>query len=283
VLASPDAELIDLARAQCSHPPDAVMIREAISGHDEEVTRLVVGLIRDNVCGVGAVPEGAYSAPGSLALPLRDSVVDLSTTDFSSSRLRLLQLAGWLRLRPKVQRLVVSATPLSGQGIALLRSALREGLLQDLKHLETTDTDDDLSALAREVQQGAPQLLSSRPTLDSWMARERQARVSVSSPNMQPDSVSERQMQLAFMKQRVFSAFSVFGRRRKQRALADADGLEVVETDYRSRCGSKAPFDGGAVELQGQSARVSLSVAGQGGGRSGRASVTSRQRHSSEV
>jgi len=48
----------------------------------------------------------------------------------------LLQFNGWLRLRPKVERLTVGAEQLGGQGVALLRNAITEGSIPALQGIE---------------------------------------------------------------------------------------------------------------------------------------------------
>ena len=141
VLRADDGELIDLDSASCSTDEDTQRIRAEIRGSEGEITRLVVGLIRDVLCGIARVPANAQVAPGSLALPLTESTIDLSTLcNLADSPLLELEFAQWLRLRPRVQRLRVSGHQLT-QCSALLMSALEEGLLRQLRTVCVIDCD----------------------------------------------------------------------------------------------------------------------------------------------
>ena len=157
ILRKPDAELIDLGNAQCTVKADGAMIRGKIRSSEGEVTRLVVGLIRDNVCGIGGVSADARRSPGSLALSLEETVLDLGKMpSFEGSPLLLLQFAGWLRLRPKVQQLTVPASHISPDGTALLRQAFEDGLLEGLQKLilNPYDVTPELRELATAIADG---------------------------------------------------------------------------------------------------------------------------------
>jgi len=156
VLRSPDGALIDLNNAKCTVDADADLIRGAIRGRETQIATLVVGLIKDVVCGVGEVPAEAALVPGSLKLSLYEADVDLSVKPILSSSSCLLQVARWMRLRPEVERLTVSAAQLADFG-DFLRSALREACLPKLQHVEVVDAppgvEDELRTL---IEQGRP-------------------------------------------------------------------------------------------------------------------------------
>ena len=132
VLQESDTDLIDLESAQCSFKSDEDMIRGVIEGNEQKIMRIVVGLIRDVLCGVQDAKTGEPQpyAPGTLALPLNDAVVDLSAKpSFKSSPLYELQFAGWLRLQPKLERLVVCQGQMTERVEKMLDVAVEEGLL----------------------------------------------------------------------------------------------------------------------------------------------------------
>ena len=162
VLEMPDAELIDLDCARCVSAEDERMIRAAMSGHEPAICQLVVGLLRDAFCGVSQVPADAEIAPGGLALSLVDSTIDLrERLSLSSDPLLLLQFVGWMRLRPKVETLYLSA--MTARAHALLKSSISEGLLPKLAELTIADTADEvvsemltLAADSQAVQTSQP-------------------------------------------------------------------------------------------------------------------------------
>ena len=142
VLQESDADLIDLAAAKCSYASDEVMIRAEIDGNETEIMRSVVGLIRDVLCGVQEAKGGEPQphAPGSLALPLDETTVDLSTKPrFSDSPLYEMQFAGWLRLRPKVEHLIVGRGQLTARAEEMLQTAVDAELLPAMPTLEVSD------------------------------------------------------------------------------------------------------------------------------------------------
>ena len=142
VLQESDADLIDLAAAKCSYASDEVMIRAEIDGNEKEIMQSVVGLIRDVLCGVQEAKGGEPqpNAPGSLALPLNDPTVDLSTKPrLGDSPLYEMQFAGWLRLRPKVEQLIVGRDQLTARAKDMLRTAVDAGLLSAMPRLEVVD------------------------------------------------------------------------------------------------------------------------------------------------
>jgi len=149
VIESPDGALIDLEEATCSFEKDAMAIFEAINGCEEQIATVVVGLVRDVFCGVGDVPASATHAPGSLNLSLVDHEVDLSKMpSLEGSPLLLLQFTGWLRLRPRVQTLLVAPAQLTSDGVRVLRNAVEEGLLGELDEVKPIDdVNGELNAL----------------------------------------------------------------------------------------------------------------------------------------
>jgi hypothetical protein len=157
VLCSPNSDLIDLDNATCSYEGDAKMIRSEIRGCEEDITTLICQLIRDCICGIGDQQADVQGAKGALQLSLDEPTVDLSTqVSFEGSPLLLLRLFSWLRQAPKVQRLVVSGSQLTAQGVQILRSALEEGLLAGLQSIDVCDNLDmeSLCALAEQVTTG---------------------------------------------------------------------------------------------------------------------------------
>jgi len=149
VLRAPDQQLVDLDSVECSSPSDMTMIRQEIAGEELQIIKVVTGLIRNVACGISNVTADARVAPGSLALSLDADRVDLRTTRFADSALLLLQLEGWLRLRPRVQQIFASAHGLGDEGVGLLRTALDEGMLSALEEIHV----DDDASLATELHE----------------------------------------------------------------------------------------------------------------------------------
>jgi len=155
VLRSPDSDLIDLQHASCSYESDTKLIRSEISGHEANITTLICTLIRGCICGINAKHTDAQAAEGTLQLTLDELTVDLSTkTRFEGNPVLLLRFASWLRQGPKVQRLVVSGSQLTEQGVQILRSALEEGWLPGLQSIDLLDEMESLSTLAEQVTSG---------------------------------------------------------------------------------------------------------------------------------
>ena len=162
VLESSDSELVDLDNATCSYAEDERRIRDLMRGHEQLVSKLVVGLLRDAFCGISRVPKDAEVAPGALGLSLVESRMDLREhTRLAQDPLLLLQFVGWLRLRPKVETLHLSA--MTARAFALLKSSISEGLLPKLAELTIADTADEvvsemltLAADSRAVQTSQP-------------------------------------------------------------------------------------------------------------------------------
>ena len=159
ILRSTEAELLNLKEAMCSSPDDEATIREAIEGFEGGISTLVVGLIRDRICGVGDLSPDTQKALGELQLSLDEPAVDLSAArNFADSSLLLLYFATWLRLRPpKLERLRVSASKLGALGTAFLRDAVTEDLLPTLRTIELVeaDTSDELREIAALAEQMA--------------------------------------------------------------------------------------------------------------------------------
>lgn len=157
VLTAPDSDLIDLEQAECSWDGDRVMICDAIKGCEAAIRTLVVSLIRDVVCGVGYVPKDATVAPGSLALSLVEPIVDLSLAHtFKDDPLRLLQFAGWLRLRPHVEELTIDVCQITPKGSQIFQQAYSDGLLRSIREIKLTNgTDVQLKSLANHVARRA--------------------------------------------------------------------------------------------------------------------------------
>ena len=144
VLQEPDADLIDLASAKCSYLSDEVMIRGEIDGNEKKIMRSVVGLIRDVLCGVQEAKGGEPQphAPGSLALPLDEPTVDLSTKPrLGDSPLYEMQFAGWLRLCPKVKHLIVGRDQLTARAEEMLRTAVDADLLPAMPSVEVLNVE----------------------------------------------------------------------------------------------------------------------------------------------
>jgi len=155
VLRSSDVDLIDLDKACCSDAGDAERIRSEISGDEAHITTLICRLIRECICGVGVKQANEPAAEGTLQLPLDKSTVDLSIRpSFKGNPLLLLRFARWLRQTPKVQRLVVTGSQLTEQGVKILRSTLEEGLLPGLHTIDPLDKTEALCTLAKQVSAG---------------------------------------------------------------------------------------------------------------------------------
>ena len=162
VLESSDTELVDLDNATCSYAEDERRIRVLMRGHEQLVSKLVVGLLRDAFCGISRVPKDAEVAPGALGLSLVESRMDLREhTRLAQDPLLLLQFVGWLRLRPKVETLHLSK--MTERAHALLKSSISEGLLPKLAELTIADTADEvvsemltLAADSQAVQTSQP-------------------------------------------------------------------------------------------------------------------------------
>ena len=149
VLQMPASEVIDLSKAKCSQPQDEEMIREKIADDEEEISKLVVNLIFKTMCSVSHVDAdkareapGSLKAPGSLSLSLVDEQVDLSSLPgYDGSPLLVLQVAGWLQLRPEVRVLLVSSSVILDIG-EHLRAALYADLLPKLDEIKLVELDD---------------------------------------------------------------------------------------------------------------------------------------------
>ena len=135
VLAASKKDLIDLKNATCFSPADERAIREAIAGHEDEITTLVVSLIQKAVCGIKVNAEAQQVAPGSLQLSLVERVIDVSALPSFESALILLQFATWLLLSPKVEQLIMSGSQLACCSV-YLRIALENRFLQALQTIE---------------------------------------------------------------------------------------------------------------------------------------------------
>ena len=125
VLLSRHISLIDLDKATCSFEEDRRRILQCIRGYESNIVDLVVNLMFDLLCGITR-PWCEQVAPGSLRLPLDEPIIDLCIVDLDSP-LVLLQLAGWLRLRPNVEKLVLRAPELTEQFLTLIERALADG------------------------------------------------------------------------------------------------------------------------------------------------------------
>lgn len=155
VLAADDDDLIDISKADCSFDGDRQMIMQAVQGKEDKVRELIVSLLRDCVCGVSQVPRGEMTAPGSLGLSLTDMTVDLTRlADLNASSLLQLQFAGWLRLRPKVCTLVVTARKLPVGCLQLLHDALDTRKLRELRKIVIVgEQTQELLGLVEHVKQ----------------------------------------------------------------------------------------------------------------------------------
>ena len=123
MLTATDNELINLDNATCSHEVDEAWIHSKIRGHEHGIAKLLAKQIRDVFCGVSRVRADATAAPGSLALSLVDVTIDLSALPSFHNPLLLLQFAGWLRLRPKVEVLTLRQALITARGVDLLQLA----------------------------------------------------------------------------------------------------------------------------------------------------------------
>ena len=105
VLVAPAAELIDLAKAECSDKQDEINIRRQVTKSEGAIASLIRDLICDNVCNVstlhGTAPTGFDGPLGQLSL-----TSDALTLDVGKPA-AVLQLGGWLRLRPAVTQLTL--------------------------------------------------------------------------------------------------------------------------------------------------------------------------------
>jgi len=137
ILNSDNVDLINFELSKCSFKSDEDAICEAINGCEEQIEALVCSLVRDCFCGVSHVTMASAShAPGSLQLSVVDNTVDLSRMQsLEGSPLLMLQFIGWLRLRPKVQTLLVEPAQLTSEGVQQLRLAIEGGLLSGLNEI----------------------------------------------------------------------------------------------------------------------------------------------------
>jgi hypothetical protein len=105
VLVAPAAELIDLAKAECSDKQDEIDIRGRVTKSEGVIASLIRDLICDNVCNVstlhGTAPTGFDGPLGQLSL-----TSDALTLDVGKPA-AVLQLGGWLRLRPMATQLTL--------------------------------------------------------------------------------------------------------------------------------------------------------------------------------
>ena len=166
ILRSTEAELLNLKEATCSSIHDVTTIREAIAGFEGDISKLVVGLIRDRICDVGDISPDTQKALEVLQLSLDEPTVDLGAArSFADSPLLLLHFATWLRLRPKLERLRVSA--LGDLGTAILRDGIAEGLLPALREIELVEADmsDELRAVVVLAEQKAFERAHSKRSL----------------------------------------------------------------------------------------------------------------------
>ena len=102
VLVAPAAELIDLAKAECSDKQDEIDIRGRVTKSEGVIASLIRDLICDNVCNVSTLRGNGCDGPlGQLSL-----TSDALTLDVGKPA-AVLQLGGWLRLRPAVTQLTL--------------------------------------------------------------------------------------------------------------------------------------------------------------------------------
>ena len=102
VLVAPAAELIDLAKAECSDKQDEINIRRQVTKSEGAIASLIRDLICDNVCNVSTLRGNGCDGPlGQLSL-----TSDALTLDVGKPA-AVLQLGGWLRLRPAVTQLTL--------------------------------------------------------------------------------------------------------------------------------------------------------------------------------
>ena len=107
--------------------------RKPIGGEEDEISRLIVQLIRDNVCGV---------APSkTTAMTDEEETVRVPEEDLASSSLRLLRFAGWLRGHPGVRHLTADGCKLTEDGVRMLVDAISEGLLPSLQTITLEGVD----------------------------------------------------------------------------------------------------------------------------------------------
>ena len=120
-----DDELIDLGRAECTVAADKEMIVRTIRGDEPAIVSLIARLIRGVVCDVPC-DEASW--------PMQSDAMDLHHVDLRQPT-TLLEFAAWLDRRPAVQQLTLPHEELSLDGCAILRRALEEDMLPQLREL----------------------------------------------------------------------------------------------------------------------------------------------------